>query len=226
MITKRMNMPKEIRIERKTHKFVTTPRGSRSGVKIPLLTLLRDILKYCDTAAEAKKVIRVRKILIDQKVYTDWKFGLGIMDTIFIPSLNKAWRILPKPYPTAVEIPQNEAGLKIGKVIRKQCVRGGSIQITLHDGRNILLPKDTQIKPYDSVLIKLPSQEIVEHLPFATGFLALISKGKNTGQIAMIKNIERGLKKRLILTSNKKDFEAPYDGVIVVGKEKPVISLY
>ncbi|MBU5575282.1 MAG: S4 domain-containing protein [Candidatus Aenigmatarchaeota archaeon] len=224
MRQKRLTIPKEILIKRKGIPYITCPRGGRTGVKIALLTLIRDILSFANTASEAKKIITGKKVLVDGKICTDRKFGLGFMDVVSFPDLKKHYRITIKSHITPIEISESESKLKLCKIIRKQSVKGGKIQITLHDGRNIQ-NNNLNYHVGDSLLIKIPEQEIKEHLEFKEGMLVFITGGKRKGQFAYIKEIIRGINPRVILTFNGNDFEASSKDIIVVGIEKPLIQI-
>jgi small subunit ribosomal protein S4e len=224
MRVKRYTLPKEIKLERKTKRFYTFPIGPRSNPKIALLHVVRDMLNFARTASEAKKIITGGKVFVDGRVCKDRKFGVGLMDVVSFPDIKKHYRITIKDYLTPIEIPESESSLKICKIIRKQAIKGGKIQITLHDGRNMQMDK-CDYKVGDSLLIKVPSQEIVEHYPYEKSSLVYIMRGKRTGQFAYLKEIIRGIHPRVILTFNNQSFETKPDATIVVGKDKPKIQI-
>lgn len=219
MWQKRISTPKWYPIERKTKKFVTTIRGPH-GIAIPLQVLVRDIFKLAETAREARIIIKKGQILVDGKKRKDPKFGVGLLDVIEIPNLRKAWRVLFKDGFDFVETSGEDSKLKICKIIDKTILKGAKTQLNLNDGKNILT--DKSFSTDDSLLIKIPDHEIVDHLKFEKGAVVLVTGGKNAGTIAKIKEIE---KNRVWLEQEKKTFEVPKDYVIVVGKEKPLIKL-
>lgn len=217
---KRLAAPRWWPIKRKVKKFVVSPRGSHPrDSSLPLLVLIRDVLKLAETGNEAKKVIKAGEVLIDNRKMKDTKYGVGLLDTIEIPSMKKVWRAVPENGLSFIEIPPKEAKLKICKIVDKKTLRGNKNQLNLNDGRNIIT--DKKYSTYDSLLIELPEQKIVDHLKFEEGSLVLVTGGKNAGKLAKIKIIERN---RLWL-ENEKLFEIPKGMVIVVGKEKPIIKL-
>jgi len=217
---KRLVAPRWWPIKRKVKKFVVSPRGSHSkDFSIPLLVLIRDILKLAETNKEAQKIIKAGEILIDNRNIKDPKFGVGLLDVIEIPSLKKVWRAIPENGLSFIEIPKNESKLKICKIVDKKTLKGNKNQLNLNDGRNILT--EEKYSTYDSLLIELPEQKIIDHLKFEKGSLVLVTKGKNAGKLAKIKII----KTNKIWLENEKLFEIPKEMVIVVGKDKPVIKL-
>jgi small subunit ribosomal protein S4e len=217
---KRLASPKWWPIKRKEKKFVVSTRGPHEKeFSIPLLILIRDIFKLAETNKEAKKIIKKGDVLVDKKKRKDPKFGVGLLDVIEIPLLKKAWRAIPKKGLSFLEIPQKESNLKIVKINDKKTLKGNKNQLNLNDGRNILTQE--KYSTYDSLLIELPEQKIVEHLKFEEGSLVLVTRGKNAGKLARIKIIERNR----VWLDNGGLFEIPKNLVIVVGKDKPIIKL-
>jgi len=219
-ITKRIAAPKWWPIERKTKKFIITPRGPYlKKLSLPLLVLVRDVLKIAEKEKEASNIIKRGEILVDGRKRKDPKLGIGLFNIIEIPSLKKAYRAVPKDGLSFIEIPENEAKLKICKIIDKKSLKGNKNQINLNDGRNILT--NEKYSTNDSLLIEVPEQKIIDHIKFAENSTCLIFKGKNAGKIGKIKAIE----KDRILIGDEKTIEVPKDFVIVVGREGPLIKL-
>ena len=220
MKIKRMAAPKWWPIKRKENKFVISSRGSHEkDFSLPLLVLIRDVLKIAETNREAKRIIKNGDVLVDKRKRKDPKFGLGLFDVIEIPAMKKAWRVVPKNGLSFVEIPENEANLKICKIVDKKTLKGNKNQLNLNDGRNLLT--DKKYSTYDSLLIELPEQKIVDHLKFEKGSTVLVIRGSNAGKLAKIKIIE---KNRLWLDDGKL-FEIPKDLVVVIGREEPLIKI-
>lgn len=216
--------------ERKKKKFVVVPRGPHKlKESIPLLVVIRDLLEYAENAKEAKKIIKQRKVMVGKRIRTDPKFGLGLMDVIHIPSSKESFRAIPdKKGMKFIKIPEKESNLKICKIINKTVLKKGKIQLNLHDGRNIILEgkEAKNLNTNDSVLLQIPEQKIIKHLKLEKGATVLIIRGKNKNKIAKLKDIElRNRRKIAWLENGKNRFEAPFDIIIVIGKEKSVISL-
>lgn len=217
---KRLASPKWWPIERKAKRFVSSPRGPYAKeFSLPLLVLVRDVLKITDNKKEAFKIIKKGEVLVDGKKRKDPNFGLGLFNVIKIPSINKTWRAVPKDGLSFVEIPENEAKLKICKIIDKKTLRGNKTQLNLNDGRNILT--NEKYSTCDSLLIEVPEQKIVDHLKFSENSTCMIFRGKNAGRMGKIKSIE----KDRIMVGDEKTIEVPKGFVIIVGKEHPLIKL-
>jgi len=219
-ILKRLVAPSWWPIQRKTSKFVVSVRGPHpKNLSIPLLVFVRDIIKIAETNKEARTVIKKGEVLVDGRKIKDIKYGIGLLDAIEIPVLKKAWRAIPKNGLSFIEISEKEAKLKICKIINKRTIKGNKLQMNLHDGRNILT--NEKYSTYDSILVELPKQKIINHIKFEEGSLALVCEGKNAGKIAKIKKIEGGR----IWLGDEKVFEVPKNLTIVVGKNEPLIKL-
>lgn len=189
---KRLTIPRTWPLPRKTHKWAIRPTLGPHPVEhsVPLLVLVRDYLHYADTAAEARKIISARTIMVDGVVRTDPKYPCGLMDVISIPSVKEHYRVLvdSRGFLRVVPISAKEAQWKLCRVENKTTVKGGQTQLNLHDGRNVLT--DEAYKTGDVLKISLPSQEIMEVFPFQPGAVALITGGKHAGHVAPIKGME------------------------------------
>lgn len=235
---KRLLAPRFWKVRKKKRKWAPRPRpGPHAKFEsIPLLLIVRDILRLTDTAKEAKSIVKSRGILVDGRPKSDHKYPVGLMDTLEIPKLRKRYRIVPSPKGLeVVEIPATQARLKLCKIINKTTIKGGKIQLNLHDGRNVIIsvkdpkkPKEDVYKTGDSLLIELPNQKIKDHVRMKKGNLAMITSGQNRGKIVKIKEVivTRSREPNKVVCSEKKrDFEAIKDYVFVVGKKKPLIKI-
>jgi len=212
-------MTSAIATERKNVRFITASRGPhKRDESLPLLTVIRDMLKLGETAREARKAIKGRAVKVDGKIVTDHKYGLGAFDVLEVGG--KSYRVVPR---RKLEIVESEAGSKIVKIIGKTAVRGGKIQVNLSDGKNMLLGKN-EYKVLDSLLISLPDQKVKVHIALEPGVLVFITQGMHAGKTAKLISIERETK-RVWLEEHGKKFEAPLFGVTAVGKDKPLIGL-
>lgn len=228
MRMKRLAAPNWWPIERKAKKFVFSPRGPYTlESSMPLAILVRGVLKLAETGREAKSLIKKGLVLVDGKPCRDQKFGIGLMNVIEIPSISKCFRaVSSKKGLKIIEAPKGESKLKLCKIINKTVLKKGKVQLNLHDGKNILA--DNNYKTNDSLLLELPDLKIKEHLKFEPESKVLIISGKNSGKTAKLRRIEilRSTQpNRIWLEDERGEFEAPFDFVMVIGKEKPVINL-
>jgi small subunit ribosomal protein S4e len=191
MKLKRLLAPEFWKVPKKTFKFTVSPRpGPHKKFEcIPLLIIVRDILKLAETGSEAKKIIKRGEILVDGRKRKDHAYPVGLMDVVSIPRINKHYRVVPcEKGLELVEIDENEARKKICRINNKTILKKGKVQLNLHDGRNIVVEKD-DYKTGDSLVIEVPSQKILQHIKFKVGSLGLILKGKMAGKKGKIEKI-------------------------------------
>jgi small subunit ribosomal protein S4e len=230
---KRLRIPKFWRVPKKHAKWAPKPRAGphKQFESIPLMVILRDILKIADKGKEAKSIIKMGGVFVDGKYRKDQKYPVGVMDVVSMPRLKQQYRIVPTRKGLGlIEISVAESKKKICKIGDKTVVRGGKLQLNLHDGRNLLVDiKDS--KKYntgDSIVVELPSQKILNHVKLERGALALIIKGKNIGMLGKIEEIIVTKTKeptKLICNVNGEKLEVIKDYIFVVGKDKPLIKL-
>ena len=182
---KRYVMPRFWGLERKAETFAITPRGSHPrNMCIPLRAVIRDILSLAGSAKEATRILHEGQILVDKKVRKDPKHGIGLMDILEIPALKKTYRVEVNSH-GLVLAETTSAAKKLCRIIGKTIVRGGKIQLNLHDGRNLLAEK----APYavgDTVQISLPDQKIEAHFALKKGAEVLVISGRNRGVRAKV----------------------------------------
>ncbi len=238
---KRLSAPPLWPIHRKEAVWAVKPRaGPHSQMEsIPLLVLVRDVLKYAENAREARKIIAEGRIKVDGRVRRDYKFPVGLMDVIEIVDADEYYRMVPYPtkYLIPLKIDAEEAKYKPVRIENKVTVKGGHIQLNLHDGRNIEIkvedPRNPveaeQYKTLGTLLITVPSQDIVEYVPFEKGVIAIVSSGRNVGRIGTIEDISEmmGKKKTLVKMKdvNGEVFYTVASYVFPIGKDKPLIKL-
>lgn len=210
-----------------------SPGPHPSKLSIPLLLIIRDMLKYAETYREAKKIIKRGLIKVDGKVRRDEAFPVGLMDVVEIIPSGEIYRLLPYArYPlTLTKIPESEKDIKIGKVINKQRVKGGKVQITLHDGRNILIDPTNAEMPntYDSLVIRLSTNEIIQRIPLASGSYGLTYAGRSVakhGRIIEIKQLTPKYRSIAIIdVGDSKSLSVGIKNLILIGINSPIIKL-
>ena len=236
---KRLNTPKFIQIKRKHGKFFVKPSPGPhpSRFCLPLLHIVRDLLKIVTTYREAKKLIGQGYFMVDGKEVKDTGYPVGLMDVLSIPKIKKYYRILPDSHYGLIlhEIKEDESNFKLCRISAKTTLKGGHIQLNLHDGRNILIkvsnpksPKEDIYKRMDVLKITVPEQEIVKSLEFKEGNLALIMSGKNIGQVGKITKILKRFGPNASTVSiqhNSELTETLYDYTFIIGEENYEISI-
>lgn len=225
---KRLAAPRSWPIKRKVNVWSTKQSAGAHSIEesVPALMVLRDMIKVCDTAREAKRIVGSRDFLVDGKPVRSVKAPVGIMDVISIPKMDLYYRIAitDKGKLAAVAIAKDEAAWKLCKIEGKTLVKGGKYQLNLHDGRNILLDKN-QYKTGDVLKISVPDQKIVEVYELGAGAAALISKGQQAGKVAVVSEyiITKDAAANIVKFTD--GTETVKKNVFVIGKDKPAIKL-
>lgn len=226
---KRISAPKSWPIAKKTHKWVVkaNPGPNSKKQSIPLLVVVRDLLKLGDNSREAKIILNEGNVLVDGIIRKDYKFPVGIFDVIAIPKIEKYYRVLldKKGKITLREL-DNPKARKLCRINNKTILKGGVVQLNLHDGTNIF--GTPEYYRGDSILLSLPDKKIVKHLKYESGNLAIVIGGKHSGEIGFIKEIKKTRSSQhniVTLTTNTKDFETIEDYIFVIGSREPEINL-
>ncbi|MCL2890949.1 MAG: 30S ribosomal protein S4e [Methanomassiliicoccaceae archaeon] len=225
---KRLTAPRSWPLKRKITVWVTKQSPGPHAIEnsMPAAIVLRDILKVCDTAKEAKRIIGNREILVDGKPIRSNKMPIGFMDVVSIPKIGANYRMLltDKGKLTLVKISDAEAKWKLCRLQNKTTVTGGKTQLNLHDGRNIVLDKNEH-KTGDVLKLSLEEKKISSSFPLAPGSLAMIVEGPHAGRTAVISEcIEmRGPSPNVVKFED--GTETVRDHVFVIGVKKSAIEL-
>lgn len=226
---KRIAAPKAIPIrDKKAATWILRPSpGPHSKDRnIPLGVLLRDVLEVVGTMKEVKRILTLRLVQVDGIVRVDEKFPVGLMDVVTLIPEKKSYRLVVdwKGRLVPMEVKGDAAKEKTAKVMKKQTVKKGNINITLNDGRNILA--DKHINVGDSVVVKFSESakekaKIVEHLKLQPGARCLIREGKHAGSLVDLKQIvkRKGKKSEAIVTAGDEEFITVSNYLLVVGKD-------
>lgn len=227
-------------ILRKAYKWTvkTSPGPHPISKSVPLLIVVRDFMGLAETSSEARKIIAEGNIRIDGRVRKDYKFPVGIMDVTEVVKTGEYFRVLPVPTKVLGLLPisKDEASFKLCRIENKTTVKGGHIQLNLHDGRNVLIKVSDPRKPAEDVYetlgtvkLSLRDGKIEEYYPVREGSVAIIIGGKNVGRVAKILKIYEGVRhyrKQVQLSDFKgSEFFTTLDKVFVLGSEKPVIKV-
>jgi len=228
MHMKRLVAPNSWGITRKTSTWVCKPRAGPHATdsSVPMALVLRDMLKLCDNLREAKHILSSRGVMVDGRVVTDEKFPVGLMDTITISKTGQNYRMLIDTHGRLrlTAISPDEAKVKLVRIENKRMIKNGVFQLNLHDGRNILIPKN-QYKTGDVLKIEVPSQKILKQIPLKEGSLALLIGGSHPGNLVTVESftVKRGSAQNLI--GFKEGFSTTRDNVFVVGERAPEIKM-
>lgn len=229
---KRLSAPTTWPIHRKGTVWVPKilPGAHSKKFGMPLLIFLREMIGVAQTRKEARYIISNNKIFVDGKVRRKDKLPVGHMDIVELKGTDYRYRIQMHTSHKLVAKPitEEEATYKICQVIGKRNLRGSITQVSLHDGRNILLEKDDeragQIKVQHSLKISIPSQEIEEIYTLEEGKRVMVTEGRHQGKIGSVVEITKrfGPKASEVIIKDEKDeeeFRTALDYVFVIGPD-------
>jgi small subunit ribosomal protein S4e len=227
---KRRAAPRSWTVPRKGTKWILRPRPGPhpQDRSIPLLLVLRDLQRIVVSAREARILVRSGAVRVDGKVASDLARGVGLMDTVSLASpLDRHYRLVTDRRGKLVlaSIPSTEATVKIGRVRSKHAAKGGKVEVTLHDGRNLLVAASTPYRVGDSLKIGLPDQKVLEHLVLKPGALAYLAGGSHVGELARVEKVEVRNSPQPNLVHFKEGFSTIKEYVFVVGEAAPGVTL-
>ena len=157
---------------------------------------------------------------------TDYKYPVGLMDVVTVVKAKQSYRMLVdyKAKLKLVQIEDIEKDWKLARIDNKTVISKGKVQINLHDGRNLLLPKD-QYKTGDVLKIELPTQKVVKAFKLEKGSLALLIGGSHPGTVQTIDSyeIKRGSSPNIV--TFKEGFSTVKENVFVVGDKAAEIKV-
>ena len=183
---KRLAMPKTWPIPKKVHLWATKQNAGAHSVasSMPAAMVLRDMLKVCDTASEAKKIVAARDLIVNGKAVKDAKAPIGIMDVVSLPKMGTNYRVLltSKGKLAFVPISADDAKWILCRIENKTLVAGGKVQLNLSGGRNVLIDAN-KFSTGDTVKLSLEDNSILADYPLAEGAVVLVISGRHIGAI-------------------------------------------
>ena len=208
---KRQEEPKNWPITRKGSIFVI--KNNSNG--IPLLILLRDVMKIAQDRKEVKQAIHKKHLLICGKPVINEKKSLELFDILTLVPSKKNYRLVlsEKGKYDIEETSEKESSGKIAKILGKKSIKGKKTQINLSDGRNYI--SDLKCAVGDSVIIDFEKNKILKNLPIKEGSEVLITKGKYTGLKGKIMKIDHN-EKMVDLDSSGKILRALIKQIMVL----------
>ena len=203
MYLKRHKAPKHWPIKRKGTTYVVRANSNlKQG--IPILIILRDLLKVAENRKEVKKIIHRKFLLLNNRLVKNEKNSATLFDVITLIPSKESYRLelSTKGIFELKKIQEKEAIHKISKITNKKILRGKKVQLNLSDGRNYL--SDIKCKVNDSVIINFKNEKIEKCLSLAEKKEVIVFAGKHAGKIGVIKKMQAGEKMVEIERSEEK----------------------
>jgi small subunit ribosomal protein S4e len=191
---KRLSAPNSWPVERKEQTFtVKAGAGPHGEAGVPLVVLLRDVLGYVDTTKEARYALSRDSVLVNGVPVSDHRRPIGMFDILSFGERDEQFRVFPDEGGrlTLTPISASAADSRLGKVVGKQIVPGGDVQLALHDGATLQLSAQeaAQYNTKDSLVVDNESKEVVAHFRYEEGALVTAVDGTHAGEIGTIEEI-------------------------------------
>ncbi len=224
---KRIASPRTWPIERKNLVFVARPNPGPHSLEyqIPISVFLKEMVHVVKTTKEVKHILHNKGCFIDGKNVYDDKRPVGLLDVVTLPIAGLQFRVSinEKQKLVALPITAKESTVKVCKITSKVSLKQGIIQLGTLDGRSFRVKDVKEHAVGDSLVISLPDQKIVDHLPLQKGALIFLEAGRHTGIMGQVESIDKdivALKVGDHMYKTKKQF-----AVVVGKKDIPLITV-
>lgn len=188
---KRLAAPKTWQVNRKTHTYITKQNAGPHSIEMsmPLGVILKEVLNFAKTTREAKKILNKSVVKIDNIQRKDFRFPVGLFDTIEFPAINEHYKVIlnNKGKIELAKAKKEELSSKPCKIVGKTMVKG-KVQLNLYDGKNVTVDKD-EYTVGDSVIFSLNDKKISKHLKLHKKATVFLTGGKHIGQTGHVEDI-------------------------------------
>src|SRR3989338_9123292 len=116
---KRISATKVTKILRKENKFTIAalPGAHKRNISVPLGVIIRDYLGLTKNLRNTKHILAKRKILVNQRIKTNYKLPLGLFDIISIPSEQKSYKLVFDSKGRLITVEEKNDKEKILKIV-------------------------------------------------------------------------------------------------------------
>ena len=212
---KRNNFGKFWPIPRKGTTYVTVSSHNKTE-SIPLMVVMRDVLKFVKNKKELMKIIHEKQITINGKEVREANYPICLFDILSLKPMKKNYQaVLTKNKKYAFEeVAEKDAKSRVYKIINKKIISKDKIQLNLMQGKNIISKEKMNIG--DSVVLDFENK-VVKVLELKSGGNAVVIEGKHSGNKGKIEEIiERGGKKLVKIASEGEKINVWIKNVIVI----------
>jgi small subunit ribosomal protein S4e len=189
---KRLSAPNSWPIERKGETFtVKSGAGPHGQEGVPLIILLRDVLGYVDSKKEARYALNEGSVQINGQQIRDEARPIGMFDILAFTQREEYYRVFPDQGGrlSLTPIDGDAAGSRLVKIVGKQNVAGGDVQLQFHDGSNIRVGDASEYDTKDSLVLDNETRDVVAHFPYEEGALVTAVDGEHAGEIGTVDEI-------------------------------------
>lgn len=223
---KRLSSPRTWPIKRKGITFISRPNPGPHplALQLPITVLLRDVLAFVQSKKEVKFILHQKGCLIDGRNCYDDKRPVGFLDVITLPQRKESYRvsISKKNKLIAIKVNDKEASTKVCRINKKSALRKNMFHLGTNDGRSFRVNDPKKYSVGDSLLISLPDQKIIEHLPLEKKSTVMLWKGRHVGFVGVVEDV---IGDQIMIKIGDGLFKTSKEFAIVIGKTKPVITV-
>ena len=187
MHLKRKTIPKFWPIPKTGNKYLVTPSHEQYN-SVPLLIVLRDIMRIAKTRKELNKLLNEKKVEVNRKIVQEKAYPIALFDTLSLPSIGKHYRaVLSNKKISFKEISEKEAGTRIYKLINKTVLPNKKVQLNFGLGRNVI--SSEKIKMGDFAVFDIAKNKILKIIPLEKETSVTVIGGKHIGKSGKIKEL-------------------------------------
>ena len=211
----RSNIEKFWPIPRKGNKMIALSDHNQRE-SIPLVVVMRDILKLVRNKKELKKLLNEKQVLINTKIVKETNFPISLFDTLTLIGAKKSYRAELSLFKKMMfnEITEKESHTRLYKVMNKKILSDKTTQVNLIHGVNINTKE--KVTTGDSVVYDFKEKKIIKTIPMEKGKNAHVIEGKHAGKNGKITEIvERGGKQIAKITFGNEKLNVWTKNIIV-----------
>jgi len=211
----RQNIGKFWAIPRKGTKYLAVATHNQKE-SVPLVIVMRDILKLVRNKKELQRLLNEKQILINHKEIREPNFPITLFDKISFPNIKKNYvaKLSLNKKMIFKEIPAKDSETKTYKVLSKKILGSKKIQLNLSGGKNIL--SDEKVETGDSILLNLKDNKIIKTISMEKGKNAFVLKGKHAGiEGEIVEIVNRGGKEIAKISFDKEKINVWIKNIIV-----------
>ena len=222
---KRIFTPKTWPVLRKENKFITRPNpgGHSFEHSLPLVVVFKDLLGIASTTREVKFILNNEEVLINGRRKRRPEDTFGLMDVLSFPKIKESYRLIltSKNILKTIPVSGSDAETIPSKIVKKTYLKGGKVQLSFHNGRNLILDeKEAKKYALGDTLVLSFKNEIKKHLPLKEGAVVYFIRGSHIGRLGTIKSHENTIVKVVGKDESgaEEEFETKRDYAFVVGE--------
>lgn len=187
----RQNIGKTWSIPRKGSKYLAVASHNKRN-SIPLVVVMRDILKLVKTKKELRKALNEKQININGKEIRCVNYPIGLFDVLsLVGSKSFKATLSDKKKIVFNDVSGKDAETKVIKIIGKKILGRDKVQLNLVDGRNVF--SSEKANTGDSVVYNFKDNKIENIIKMEKGRQGFVVEGKHAGHKGKIEGIiERG----------------------------------